>query len=80
MPIELYELCPLCGSENLKKKFNINGYTLTTCISCSLQFIQEKISDEFLQNYYSNLFPIYQAKGIIWQRNLFSRSAFKRLT
>ncbi len=44
--------CYICGSSRLTPKFEVNGFHIVRCADCSLQFVQEQLSQEELSRYY----------------------------
>ncbi len=49
----LHEFCPLCQSDALKHRWQVNGYTIVRCGGCSLVFVQNIPSREELAAYYA---------------------------
>ena len=46
--------CPLCDAERLRDIYlNVNGYTITRCLSCRLVFVREQVTIPELIAYYS---------------------------
>ena len=46
--------CPLCESDHLSDIYsNVNGYTITRCLSCRLVFVREQITIPELIEYYN---------------------------
>jgi len=56
----LHKSCPLCGSDALKYRWKVNGYTIVRCEGCSLVFVQEILSREELAAFYASASdPVY---------------------
>jgi hypothetical protein len=50
----LHKSCPLCDSDALKRRWQVNGYTIVRCAGCSLVFVQNTLSREELAAYYAS--------------------------
>jgi len=50
--MEKYEKCWLCGGE-VTDLYKVNDFTVTKCTNCTLHFIREIVSDEYLKKYYT---------------------------
>jgi len=51
---ELHTVCPLCGGQELKIKYEVKGYTLTECLSCSAVFVRNILTHKYLEEFYQN--------------------------
>jgi SAM-dependent methyltransferase len=49
----IHKSCPLCQSEALKRRWEVNGYTIARCQGCSLVFVQNILSPEELAAHYA---------------------------
>ena len=56
---QYHYFCPVCGSDVLNYKFDINDFTIIQCRSCKLMLVKEKLSQQELDEYYRK-----SAKGI----------------
>src|SRR5262245_17204902 len=51
--LPLKQQCPLCESGQLRDMYaDVNGYTITRCLSCRLVFVREQVTIEKLIDYY----------------------------
>jgi SAM-dependent methyltransferase len=50
-----YKECPLCASEKIKNKYKVSGYTITKCLKCSVFFVREILTEDFLKKSYQNV-------------------------
>ena len=58
---EEYIECPMCHSKNIKPKWdnirsinqNDERFSIVQCKSCNLYFIKQKVSPEYLNNFYN---------------------------
>ena len=48
-----HQTCPICGGTNLKGLWTVKGFTITKCGSCSIVFVQEKVTAEQLALHYA---------------------------
>src|SRR5262249_33264670 len=51
----LYTACPVCGSNNLSNRYVVDGFTISECAACSLQFVREQMTNETLKPYYDSI-------------------------
>lgn len=49
---KIYCACPLCGSKLLKDRFDVRGYTISECKSCTVVFVRNILTPEFLRDFY----------------------------
>ncbi len=49
-----YTACPLCTGTELSNLYEVKGFTITKCGSCSLVFVREQMTDEALTPYYED--------------------------
>lgn len=45
--------CPVCGSERLTPRWEVNGYTIVVCDGCSLVFVRNLPTREELEQHYA---------------------------
>lgn len=50
---ELYTVCPLCGGQELKRKYEVREYILTECLSCSAIFVRNILTHKYLEEFYN---------------------------
>jgi len=51
---KFHTVCPLCGSQELKRKYEVREYILTECLNCSAIFIRNIITHKYLEEFYQN--------------------------
>lgn len=51
---ELYSSCPVCSGANLRRLWEVNGYTIARCGACSLVFARNKVTAEELAAHYAS--------------------------
>jgi len=52
MKFSYYKKCPICKSRNIKDKYKLKDYTISECLNCSVVFVKEILTDDFLKNFY----------------------------
>jgi SAM-dependent methyltransferase len=50
----MYSSCPVCSHPDLMRQWEVDGYTIAKCRSCSLVFVQNKLTIEELSTYYAS--------------------------
>jgi len=50
-----HEVCPLCSSKLLARRFTVAGFTIIRCNACSLQLVGERLTAEDLNSYYTRV-------------------------
>ena len=50
-----YSSCPACGGENLKRRWEVNSYTIARCAGCSLVFVQNILTTGELAAHYATV-------------------------
>jgi 2-polyprenyl-3-methyl-5-hydroxy-6-metoxy-1,4-benzoquinol methylase len=57
--------CPLCGSDQLALRWEVNGYPIASCGNCSLLFVQKIVSpDELALHYATSKDPTYDEDNL----------------
>lgn len=49
-----YQQCPVCASKNIRDKYKLKEYILAECSKCSLLFVREILSEDFLKKHYAS--------------------------
>lgn len=52
--IRVYSHCVVCGGADLERRWEVNGYTIASCRTCSLIFVQNQVSKEELATHYAS--------------------------
>ncbi|MGA3018727.1 MAG: class I SAM-dependent methyltransferase [Bryobacteraceae bacterium] len=52
-PARMHSACPICAGTNLKHLWQVNGYSIARCQSCSLVFVKDIVTPEELNAHYS---------------------------
>ena len=47
-----YKECPICTSKNIKDKYKVTGFTISECSECSVLFVREMLTMDFLKDCY----------------------------
>ena len=47
-----YKECPVCTSRNIKDKYKLKDYIISECSNCSVSFVREILTEDFLKNFY----------------------------
>ncbi len=50
-----YSCCPVCGGTDLKGLWEVDGYTIARCRTCSLVFVQDQLTTEQLAAHYADV-------------------------
>ncbi len=50
----MYSSCPVCSGSNLKALWEVNGYTVAHCKTCTLVFVQNQVTAEELGAHYAD--------------------------
>ena len=58
--LPVHPACPVCGSSHLRHRFRVDGFDITRCCSCSLQFVRQQLSDQDLAPYYQVSDSVYE--------------------
>lgn len=56
----LHPRCPLCSSEHLRHRFNVDAFDIDRCHSCTLTFVRQKLSYSDLESYYQSSDSVYE--------------------
>jgi len=51
---DYYKECPICTSKNIRDKYNLNGYAVSECLSCSGLFVKKILTIDFLKKFYQD--------------------------
>ncbi len=51
--VEMYAFCPVCSGDRLNGIWMVNGYQIARCDTCSLVFVQNKVTAEDLAVHYA---------------------------
>lgn len=63
--IALHTSCPLCGSQQLLPRWEVETYHIVTCGVCSLVFVQEKVTANDLDAHYAQVVdPSYHEDNV----------------
>jgi SAM-dependent methyltransferase len=54
-PPQYHSKCPVCTSEKIRDKYQVNGYAIAECLTCTALFVKEELTSGFLANYYQQL-------------------------
>ena len=49
---DYYKECPVCTSRNIKDKHKLKDYTISECLNCSVLFVKEILTEDFLKSFY----------------------------
>jgi 2-polyprenyl-3-methyl-5-hydroxy-6-metoxy-1,4-benzoquinol methylase len=49
----MHDSCPVCAGTDFKRLWKVNGYSIARCKSCSLVFVEERVTPEELNAHYS---------------------------
>lgn len=49
---EYYHQCPICKSRNIKDKYKLKNYLISECLNCSVLFVKEILTEDFLKRFY----------------------------
>ncbi len=52
---ELHRRCPVCDGAEIRDKYEVSGYAIAECRTCTALFVREKLSGAFLADYYQKL-------------------------
>lgn len=52
---DFYKECPVCAAKNIKDKYQVKGYKIAECLECQALFVQEIVTDAFLNKFYKQL-------------------------
>src|SRR5271165_1605906 len=52
--IRMHSHCAVCGGADLEQMWEVNGYTIASCRTCSLKFVQNQVSTEELAAHYAS--------------------------
>ena len=50
----MYTRCVVCSGDKLKGLWEVNGYTIASCMTCSLVFVQNQVTTEELAAHYAS--------------------------
>lgn len=53
--VRLHSSCPVCGSADLKRRWDVKGYKVAACPQCSLVFVRNILTREELDAYYASI-------------------------
>lgn len=52
---ERHTCCPVCGCRKLREKHRVKGYSIAECLGCTVQFVTNILSSDYLAAYYQDL-------------------------
>ncbi len=52
---DYYNQCPICASENIRDKYKLKRYLISECLNCSVLFVKEILTMDFLKKHYDQL-------------------------
>jgi 2-polyprenyl-3-methyl-5-hydroxy-6-metoxy-1,4-benzoquinol methylase len=74
----IHTACPVCSSPELRQRFYVDGFDISRCSSCSLQFVLQQLTDEELAPYYQISDSVYEDSSNVENLAYYSRR-LKRL-
>ncbi|MEI6030706.1 MAG: class I SAM-dependent methyltransferase [Synechococcaceae cyanobacterium ELA739] len=69
----VHAACPVCGSSQLRRRFGVDGFDISRCSSCSLQFVLQRLTDQELAPYYQVSDSVYEDSSNVENLAYYSR-------
>jgi ribosomal protein L32 len=63
--IPVHKACPVCGSSQLRHRFCVDGFDISRCSSCALQFVLQQLTDKELAPFYQISDSVYEESSNI---------------